>query len=375
MENFSFCNPTQIEFGKDKEKNIGKYISQNGVKKVLLVYGSKRVIEDGLFDVVIKSLKENGVDFIAFGGVVSNPILGTIQNAIKIAKDEQVDGVLSLGGGSVLDSSKAIAVGTLYDVDVWDFFLGKEQIKKALPIFDIITLAATGSEMNGYAVVTNEKTKQKFSIWSPLVYPKVSVINPELQKSVSKEYLVYSATDIIAHTIEGYFTAKIQPKYMSRQVENIIKTVIETTEILIKNPDDYNARGEFAWAATNALNGTTTVGTSGFSFPNHLIEHALSALYNVPHGAGLSVVIPAWAKWYYKENEAQFIRFAKEIFGKNTALEGIEALESWFNKIGTPTRLNQFGLDKSNISDIIENLSYQNDIGKDDLENILINAL
>ncbi len=375
MENFSFCNPTQIEFGRDKEKNIGKYISKNGVKKVLLVYGSRRVIEDGLFDVVIKSLKENGVDFIAFGGVVSNPILGTIQNAIKIAKDEQVDGVLSLGGGSVLDSSKTIAVGTLYEADVWDFFLGKEQIKKALPIFDIITLAATGSEMNGYAVVTNEKTKQKFSIWSPLVYPKVSVINPELQKSVSKEYLVYSATDIIAHTIEGYFTAKIQPKYMSRQVENIIKTVIETTEILIKNPDDYNARGEFAWAATNALNGTTTVGTAGFSFPNHLIEHALSALYNVPHGAGLSVVIPAWAKWYYKENEAQFIRFAKEIFGKNTALEGIEALESWFNKIGTPTRLNQFGLDKSNISDIIENLSYQNDIGKDDLENILINAL
>ena len=375
MENFSFCNPTQIEFGRDKEKNIGKYISQNGVKKVLLVYGSKRVIEDGLFDVVIKSLKENGVDFIAFGGVVSNPILGTIQNAIKIAKDEQVDGVLSLGGGSVLDSSKAIAVGTLYDSDVWDFFLGKEQIKKALPIFDIITLAATGSEMNGYAVVTNEKTKQKFSIWSPLVYPKVSVINPELQKSVSNEYLVYSATDIIAHTIEGYFTAKIQPKYMSRQVENIIKTVIETTEILIENPDDYNARGEFAWAATNALNGTTTVGTAGFSFPNHLIEHALSALYNVPHGAGLSVVIPAWAKWYYKENEAQFIRFAKEIFGKNTALEGIEALENWFNKIGTPTRLNQFGLDKSNISDIIENLSYQNDIEKDDLEKILSNAL
>ncbi|MGJ0377915.1 iron-containing alcohol dehydrogenase [Aliarcobacter cryaerophilus] len=375
MENFSFCNPTQIEFGRDKEKNIGKYISQNGVKKVLLVYGSKRVIEDGLFDVVIKSLKENGVDFIAFGGVVSNPILGTIKNAIKIAKDEKVDGVLSLGGGSVLDSSKAIAVGTLYDSDVWDFFLGKEQIKKALPIFDIITLAATGSEMNGYAVVTNEKTKQKFSIWSPLVYPKVSVINPELQKSVSKEYLVYSATDIIAHTIEGYFTAKIQPKYMSRQVENIIKTVIETTEILIENPDDYNARGEFAWAATNALNGTTTVGTAGFSFPNHLIEHALSALYNVPHGAGLSVVIPAWAKWYYKQNEAQFIRFAKEIFGKNTALEGIEELENWFNKIGTPTRLKDFCLDKANISDIIENLSYQQDFSKEDLENILINAL
>lgn len=375
MENFSFCNPTQIEFGKDKEKNIGKYISKNGIKKVLIVYGSQRVKKDGLFDTVINSLKEHNIDFVDIGGVISNPILSIVKEAIKLAIEKKVEAILSIGGGSVLDSSKAIAVGALYDGDVWDFFTSKEQIKKALPIFDIITLAATGSEMNGYAVITNEKTKQKFSIWSPLVYPKVSIINPELQKSVSKEYLVYSATDVIAHTIEGYFTAKVQPKYMSRQVENIIKTVIETAEILIKNPDDYSARGEFAWAATNALNGTTTVGTSGFSFPNHLIEHALSALYNVPHGAGLSVVIPAWAKWYYKQNEAQFIRFAKEIFGKNTALEGIEALESWFNKIGTPTRLNQFGLDKTNISDIIENLSYQNDIEKNDLEKILNNAL
>ncbi|RXJ96590.1 NADH-dependent alcohol dehydrogenase [Arcobacter sp. AHV-9/2010] len=375
MENFSFCNPTQIEFGRDKEKNIGKYISKNGIKKVLIVYGSQRVKKDGLFDTAINSLKEHNIDFVEIGGVISNPILSKVKEAIKLAIEQNVEAILSIGGGSVLDSSKAIAVGALYEADVWDFFLGKEKIKKALPIFDIITLAATGSEMNGYAVVTNEKTKQKFSIFSPLIYPKVSVINPELQKTISKEYLVYSATDIIAHCIEGYFTAKIQPKYMSRQVENIIKTVIETTEILIKNPDDYSARGEFAWAATNALNGTTTVGTAGFSFPNHLIEHSLSALYNVPHGAGLSVVIPAWAKWYYKQNEEQFIRFAKEIFDKNRALEGIEALESWFNKIGTPTRLNQFGLDKSNISDIIENLSFQEEFSKEDLEQILNNML
>lgn len=370
MQNFSFCNPTQIEFGKDKEKSIGNYIKEHNIKKVLLVYGSERVKKDGLFDIVTRSLKENSVDFIAFGGVVSNPILGSVYEAIKIAKDNQVDGILSLGGGSVLDSSKSISVGTLYDGDVWDFFTKKEKITKALPIFDIITLSATGSEMNGYAVLTNEKTKQKFSIWSSFTYPKVSVINPDLQKSVSKEYLVYSATDIIAHTIEGYFTAKIQPNYMSRQVENIIKTVIESTEILLNNPDDYEARGDFAWAATNALNGTTTVGISSFSFPNHLIEHALSALYNVPHGAGLSVVIPAWAKWYYKQNEEQFIRFAKEIFDKNSALEGIEALENWFNKIGTPTKIKQFGLSEKNIGEIIENLSYQDDISKEDLEKI-----
>ncbi|WP_418185939.1 iron-containing alcohol dehydrogenase [Aliarcobacter vitoriensis] len=371
MENFSFYNPTKIEFGKDKEKNIGKYIGQNGIKKVLLVYGSQRIKKDGLFDSVTHSLTENNIEFVEFGGVISNPILSTVHNAIKVAKEQKVEGILSVGGGSVLDSSKAIAVGTLYDGDVWDFFGRKKDIEKALPIFDIITLAATGSEMNGYAVITNEKNKRKDSIWSPFIYPKVSVINPELQKSVSKDYLVYSATDIIAHCIEGYFTAKKHPTYMSRVVESIIKTVIETTEILIKNPDDYEARGDFAWAATNALNGTTTVGLSSFSFPNHLIEHSLSALYNVPHGAGLSVVIPAWAKWYYKENEAQFTRFAKEVFGKNSAIEGIEALENWFNKIGTPTRLNQFNLDKKNISEIIENLSFQEEISNGDLEKIL----
>ncbi|QKF73628.1 iron-containing alcohol dehydrogenase [Aliarcobacter faecis] len=375
MENFSFYNPTRVEFGKDKEKNIGKYISEFGVKKVLLVYGSERIKKDGLFDTVEKSLKENSIEFVSFGGVISNPIIKTVREAIKMAKEQKVEAILSVGGGSVLDSSKTIAVGSLSECEIWDFFLGKEQITKALPIFDIITLAATGSEMNGYAVITNEKTKQKFNIWSPLIYPKISVINPELQKSVSKDYLVYSASDIIAHCIEGYFTAKIQSQYNSGYVENIIKTVIRTTEILIENPDDYSARGEFAWAATNALNGTTTVGTAGFSFPNHMIEHSLSALYNVPHGAGLSVVMPAWMKWYYKNNEVQFIRFAKEVFGKNSAIEGIVALENWFNKIGTPTRLKQFDLDEKNISEIIKNLSFQEEISKDDLEKILNNAL
>jgi alcohol dehydrogenase YqhD (iron-dependent ADH family) len=375
MENFVYYNPTKIEFGKEKEKKIGKFIKDAGFKKVLLVYGSERIKKDGLFETVSNSLKDNNIEFLSFGGVISNPILKTVQDAIKIAKNEKIEAILSVGGGSVLDSCKTIAVGTLYDGDVWDFFGGKKVIEKALPIFDIITLAATGSEMNGYAVITNEKTKHKDSIWSPFVYPKVSIINPELQKSVSKEYLTYSASDIIAHCIEGYFTAKVQPTYMSRQVENIIKTVMETTEILLKNPDDYSARGDFAWAATNALNGTTTVGTSGFSFPNHMIEHSLSALYNVPHGAGLSVVMPAWMKWYYKQNEAQFIRFAKELFGKNSALEGIEALENWFNKIGTPTKLAQFSLSEDNFADIIENLSFQEEYSKQDLEEILKNAI
>lgn len=375
MNNFSFCNPTQIEFGADKERNIGEYIKKHGIKKVLLVYGSERIKKDGLFELVTNSLKENEIEFISFGGVVSNPILSTVEEAIKVAKENSVEAILSVGGGSVLDSSKTIAVGALVSNNVWDFFIGKAQIKKALPIFDIITLAATGSEMNGYAVITNEKTKQKNSIFSSFIYPKLSIINPELQKSVSKEYLVYSATDIIAHTIEAYFTASYHPVYQSRVCEAIIKTVIDTTEILLENSDDYNARGEFAWAATNALNGTTTVGLGQFDFPNHMIEHGLSALYNVPHGAGLSVVMPAWMKWYKNKNEKQFERFAKEIFGKNSADEGIYALESWFNKIGTPTKLTQFELNSENIKDILKNLSFQNEYSQKDLEEILNLAL
>lgn len=374
MENFSFCNPTRIEFGKDKEKNIGKYISEYGIKKVLLVYGSQRIKKDGLYESVEKSLKESKVDFVSFGGVISNPVLSTVQEAIKVAKEQKVEAVLAVGGGSVLDSSKAIAAGALYDGDVWDFFELKK-IEKSLPVFDIITLAATGSEMNGFAVVTNEKTKQKLGMHSSYNFPKVSVINPELQKSVTKEYLVYSASDIITHAVEGYFTAKVQPKFMSMQVESIVKTIIETTEILLKDPNNYEARGDFAWAATCALNGLTTVGTLGWTFPNHLIEHSLSALYNVPHGAGLSVVMPAWMKWYYKQNIKQFERFAKEVFGLETAMEGIEALENWFNKIGTPTKLKQFNLSKKNIPEIIENLSFQQEFTKDELQSILANTI
>ena len=355
MRDFTSYNPTKIEFGKGKEKQIGGYIGEFEVKKVLLTYGSDRIKKEGLFDTVIESLKEQDIEYVELGGIQSNPLLSKVNEGIDIAKKEKIDGVLSVGGGSVLDSTKAIAAGALYDGDVWDFFTFKAPIEKALPIFDIITLAATGSEMNPYAVVTNEETKQKFFIASPLVNPKVSVVNPELQKSVSKEYLVYSAVDIIAHSIEGYFTATYHPDLTASYVEANINTVIKTTEKLLADPDDYNARGEFAWAATNALNGSTYPGIEGAVSPNHMIEHAISARHNVPHGAGLSVVIPAWMKWYYKENEAQFERFAKNIFGLNGAVEGIEALESWFDKIGSPVRLSQFDIESSAIEAIALN--------------------
>lgn len=359
MKNFTYCNPTKIEFGQDKEQLIGKHIAEAGIKKVLLIYGSDRIKKEGLLNVVTKSLEAEGIAYIELGGIVSNPVLSKVYEGVEAAKAHDAEAILSVGGGSVLDSAKAIAAGSLYDGDVWDFFIGKHVIEKALPVFDIITLAATGSEMNTYAVVTNEVTNQKLSIASPHIYPKVSIINPELQKSVSEEYLVYSAADIIAHSIEGYFTASYHPNIIAKYIEANISTVIQTTERLLADKDDYDARAEFAWAATQALNGATYLGVEGASFPNHMIEHSLSALFNVPHGAGLSVIMPAWMKWYYTQNEKQFERFAQNLFGKSSAMEGIEALENWFNKIGTPTHLSQLDIDASRIDDIVEN-AYEN---------------
>ncbi|MDO5046853.1 iron-containing alcohol dehydrogenase [Campylobacter sp.] len=353
MHEFSFYNPTRIEFGRGKERNIGAYMREFGAKKALLLYGSERIVRTGLFDVAANSLKENGIEFIACGGVKSNPVLSKVNEAIRLAREFGADSVLAVGGGSVLDSAKAIAARTCYEGDVWDFFKGKTP-KNALKIFDIITLAATGSEMNSGAVITNEHSKEKYHTSSEALFPKISVINPELQATVTSEYLAYSASDVIAHSIEAYFTATIHPQIINLQVEANIKTIIRTTEILLTNPQDYDARAEFAWAATMALNHITHVGTKNASFPNHMIEHAMSAVTDCAHGAGLSVVMPAWMKWYKDKNLAQFERFGREIFGVNSAEEGINALKFWFDKIGTPTTLNQLGISEKIFDEVLE---------------------
>ena len=356
MFDFTFHNPTKIEFGRDKERNIGLYMREFDAKRTLLIYGSERIKKDGLFDTVAASLKENGIEFIELGGVVSNPVLSKVYEGIELARKFNADSVLSVGGGSCLDSAKAIAAGALYEGDVWDFFTGKDP-SRALKIFDVITLAATGSEMNSGAVVTNEATKQKFAIHGDVLYPLVSVVNPQLQKSVSREYLVYSAADVIAHSIEGYFTASVQPDIINLYIESNIKTVMKTTKILLADPDNYDARAEFAWAATMALNGLTYVGTHGYSYPNHMLEHAISAVVNCAHGAGLAVIMPAWMKWYKSRNLGAFERFAREIFGVNSADDGIAAFKAWLSKIGAPVSLKAVGIEGETLDEVV-NLAY-----------------
>lgn len=354
MHAFSFHNPTRIEFGIDKEKKMGKFMAEFAVKKALIVYGSERIKQSGLFDDVAQSLRDAGIDFVALGGIKSNPVLSKVHQAIALAKSEQVDCVLSIGGGSCLDSAKAIAAGALYEGEVWDFFCGKK-VARNLPIFDVITLAATGSEMNNGGVITNEQTQQKYPIYGADLFPKVSVINPKLQASISDDYLRYSAADVIAHSIEAYFTAAERPQIMDLLVEGNIKTVLRTTEILLKNPEDLAARGEFAWAATMALNGLTHLGISSFNFPNHMMGHAMSAICDTPHGASLSVVMPAWMRWWHDRHPAQFARFAREIFGKDSGMAGIDALQAWLQQIGAPTTLAQLQIEGETLQRVIDN--------------------
>ena len=356
MHDFIFHNPTKIIFGRNKEKEIGAELKAAGVSKVLFVYGRNSIMQSGLFESIVASLRGSDIDYVEFGGVVSNPLLSHARQGVVVAKAEQVDAILAVGGGSVLDEAKGIAVGAKTDVDLWEFYSGKE-VETALPVFTVLTLAATGSEMNGNSVITNEETKAKWNIGSIHVYPKVSILNPSLTCSVPLDYTAYSAVDAIAHVIEGYFTKQPGSRLQDRLVESIIKTVIETTDMLMEDPENYAARSEFEWAATLALNGLTPAGIGPFSFPNHMIEHSLSALYDIAHGAGLAIVIPAWLRWYKGRSRtpSQFRRFAAEIFGCSDAGAGIDALEAWFKKIGAPVRLGDAAIPAEDIERISEN--------------------
>lgn len=355
MENFEFFNPTRILFGKQAEQKIGKLLKKDDIEKVLFVYGKSSIKDIGLYDRVVSSLKKEGIEFIEHGGVKPNPVLSHTKDGIAKAKKHNVDAILAVGGGSVIDEGKTIAVGAKTDKDIWEYFKRDKVIKKALPVYVILTLAATGSEMNGFAVITNEETKEKLSITSEHIFPKLSILNPELTFTVSSQYQAYAAVDTIAHVIEYYFSGQYCPNLQNRLIESLIKTVIETTEIILKEPQDYNARAEFMWTATLALNGLTRLGIKGGEFPNHMIAHSLGALYDLPHGACLSIVIPAWMKWYKDKNYKQFERFAGEIFKVKSAEEGIDNLKAWFKKIGAPVSLKDVGIDVSEMSSIIEN--------------------
>ena len=361
MQPFVFHNPTKIIFGAGNVEKVGKTTAQYG-KKALLVYGQQSLKSSGIFARIAESLQQAGVSFVEFGGVKSNPVLEHTYAGIQLAKAEQVDVILAAGGGSVLDEAKAIAAGAMTDGDVWDFFIDKARVEQALPLVTVLTLAATGSEMNSGGVVTNEATQQKFNIGSPHLFPKVSILDPELTYTVPADYSAYSGVDAISHLIEGYFTSTdTQTPLQDRFVEGTVRTIMECTENILRRPDDPDARATMMWASTWALNGLSTAGIGVYGMPSHMIEHSLSAMYDIAHGAGLSIVIPGWMAYQAEKNPAKFAQFANRVFncsGGSSAERGVyagEALKEWFRKIGSPVELSEGNIPVEDIPAIAEN--------------------
>lgn len=386
MQNFVFENPTKIIFGKGQIPKIGKETSRFG-KKALLVYGMSSIVKNGIYDQVTNSLKKAGVEFVDFPGVKSNPVLSHVQKGIELARKENVDVILAVGGGSVIDAAKSISAGVKASHDVWDFFTFSKPIMSALPVLTVVTISASASEMNAGAVVTKEDGCQKYCIVSPFIQPKVSILDPTILFSLSPEYSAFSAVDVITHMLEGYFnnTASASP-LQDRLVEALMKTVMESTDIIMKEPDNYNARANMMWSAILGFNGLTTAGMGQVQMPAHMIEHSLSAIYDIAHGAGLSIILPAWMYWALDTKAERLAKFAREIFhvkgraSRQVAQKGIACLKLWFESIGSPVSLKAANIPENDIDKIAENASalaqvwFYTDYTKDVIAKILMNA-
>ncbi|HEB69300.1 MAG TPA: iron-containing alcohol dehydrogenase [Desulfobulbus sp.] len=364
MQNFVFHNTTKILFGRNTVAAIGPETAALG-SRALLVYGRKSIKENGVYDEVVSSLQAAGLEVTDHGGVCSNPLLSHVRAGIEKAKKNNIDVIVAAGGGSVIDSAKAISAGTLVDHDVWKFFTGKKSIKKSLPLTTVLTLAAAGSEMNSGMVITNDDTREKFGFGNQRLYPKMSILNPEVTFSVPPDYTAYGAVDAISHVLEFYMTTDDPATpVQDRLMEGLIENAMDSCERCLDNPEDYNARADLMWTATLALNGLTAAGLGRVGFPMHMIEHSLSALYDIPHGAGLSIIMPGWLKWFSATNPARIARLAQRIFptmdsegytDEEVAERAISILRNWFSRIDSPTSLQEIDVPGSDIAKIAEN--------------------
>ncbi|MBQ9956766.1 MAG: iron-containing alcohol dehydrogenase [Ruminococcus sp.] len=363
MENFNFYSPTEFVFGKDTEKNCGQLVRKYGGTKVLIHYGSGSVIRSGLLDRVKASLDEASVPFVELGGVKPNPRDTLIYEGIELCRKENVDFILSVGGGSCIDSSKAIALGTVYDGDFWDFYGTDKPVEKALPVGTVLTIAAAGSEGSGASVVTKEEGMLKRSTGSDLLRPRFSVLNPALTQTLPAYQTACGATDIMAHVFERYFTNTPEVEITDRLCEAVLLTMIKETPRAIKNPDNYEARANIMWAGTVAHNDIIGVGRSQ-DWNSHNIEHELSGLYDCAHGAGLAVIMPAWMEFVCNHNVMRFAQMAVRIWGcqmnfenpEATAREGIARFRNFLRSIGMPVNFTELGAKAEDIPVLVEKL-------------------
>ena len=362
MNNFDWYAPTHIVFGRGTESEVNSLLKSSKCTRVLLHYGSGSVIRTGLLDKIKSSLDKAGIDYIELGGVVANPRLSLVYEGIELAKSKGVDFILAVGGGSVIDSAKAIAYGAAADFDVWDLYDRKRTPESALPVGVVLTIAAAGSEMSNSSVITNENGGIKRGYSNNMVRPKFAILNPELTMTLPDFQTACGCTDIMMHTMERYFTSAGNMELTDGIAEALLRTVIKNALILVEDPKNYEARAEVMWAGSLSHNGLAGCGNGGDDFATHRIEHEISGMFDVAHGAGLAAIWGSWARYVLDDCLTRFKQFAKNVWNikdsgddREVALAGISRTEAFFKRIGMPISLRDFGFELTD--EVINELS------------------
>lgn len=352
MNNFNYYAPTKVVFGIATENEIGTLIKEQKCKKVLIHYGGQSAIKSGLIDRVRASLNEANINYIELGGVVPNPRLSLVYKGIELCKQEQVDFILAVGGGSVIDSAKAIGYGVANEGDVWDYYEYTRVPTSCLPIGVILTISAAGSEMSNSSVITNDNTNIKRGYSSDYSRPKFAIMNPELTMTLPDYQTSYGTVDILMHTMERYFTNEGTSDLTDSLAESLLKNVMHFGKILVENPKDYKARAEIMWAGSLSHNGLMACGTKdNGDWSTHKLEHELSGMFDVAHGAGLAAIWATWARYVYKEGKDRFLKFALNVMeipytnNDDTTINlGIDKMEAYFKSINMPTSIKELGI-------------------------------
>ncbi|MEW9109293.1 iron-containing alcohol dehydrogenase [Cytobacillus gottheilii] len=355
MDQFTFWNPTKLIFGKGELQQLKTEVPQYG-KRVLVVYGGGSIKRNGLYDQVMNLLNELECSVFELSGVEPNPRISTVRKGVDICKQENIDLLLAVGGGSVIDCTKLIAAGAKYDGDAWDLVIKKAFAQDALPFGTVLTLAATGSEMNAGSVITNWETNEKYGWGSPAVFPKFSILDPVHTYSVPKDQTIYGIVDMMSHVFEHYFHLTEHTEFQDRMCESLLLTVMETAPKLLQDLENYEHRATILYCGTMALNGMLSMGYRG-DWATHNIEHAVSAVHDIPHGGGLAILFPNWMKHNLHVKPERFKKLAVRVFGvdpegksdEEAALEGIAKLRDFWNSIGAPATLADYNIDESSI--------------------------
>ena len=348
MKDFNYYAPTEVVFGKQSEEQVASLIRKYGGKKVLVHYGGSSAVKSGLLDKICGLLGEDGIEYVTLGGVVPNPRLSKVREGIELCQRENIDFILAVGGGSVIDSAKAIAYGVCFDGDVWDIYLGKAQPTAMLPVASVLTIPAAGSEMSEASVITNEDGDLKLGYSNDMSRPKFAIMNPCRTFTLPPYQTAAGVTDIMMHTMERYFTKDDDMTLTTELAEAVLRTMKDCVFAVLKNPTDYRNRAQIMWGGSVAHNGLTGCGISD-DWATHQLEHELSGMFDVTHGAGLAAMWPSWARYVMHENLSRFVRFAVNVMGvpndftdpEGTAIKGIEAMERFYHDIGMPINIRE----------------------------------